>query len=146
MSMQSPDSAMAQLNLINNAELFINPTSRLTDSTRSALPTVSDQSASLQLSNSSKGLDNAVRDLKACIHKAHQVCGGQLEMEASADLIDALKVELDEFRTAVNSFGLKPLPGENSEMASMQLSTATKSVSSTIEVIIQIIYLIIMKM
>ena len=45
---------MAQLNLINNAELFINPTQRLTDSTRSALPTVNDQSASLQLSNSSK--------------------------------------------------------------------------------------------
>ena len=55
-------------------------------------------------------------------------------MEASADLIDALKIELDEFRTAVNSFGLKPLPGETSEMASMQLSTATKSVASTIEV------------
>ena len=55
MSMQSQDSAMAQLNLINNAELFITPTQRLTDSTRSALPTVSDQSASLQLSISSKG-------------------------------------------------------------------------------------------
>ena len=36
MSMQSPDSAMAQLNLINNAELFIDPTARLTTSTRSA--------------------------------------------------------------------------------------------------------------
>ena len=55
-------------------------------------------------------------------------------MEASSDLIDALKVELDEFRTAVNSFGLKPLPGETCEMASMQLSTATKSVASTVEV------------
>merc|ERR1712087_107092 len=95
--------------------------------------TVNDQSASLQLSNSSKGLDNAVKDLTNCIKKAHQVWGGQLEMEASADLIDALKVELDEFRTAVNSFGLKPLPGETSEMASIQLSTATKSVASTIE-------------
>jgi talin len=133
MSMQSPDSAMAQLNLINNAELFINPTSHLTDSSRGALPTVNDQSASLQLSNSSKGLDNAIKDLKACIHKAHQVCGGQLEMEASSDLIDALKIELDEFRTAINSFGLKPLPGETPEGASMQLSTATKSVSSTVE-------------
>ena len=34
MSMQSPDSAMAQLNLINNAELFIDPTSRLTNTTK----------------------------------------------------------------------------------------------------------------
>ena len=55
-------------------------------------------------------------------------------MEASADLIDALKIELDEFKSAVNSFGLKPLPGETSEGTSMQLSTATKSVSSTVEV------------
>merc|ERR1719367_2040152 len=103
MSMQSPDSAMAQLNLINNAELFIDPTARLTTSTRSAIPTVNDQSSSLQLSNSSKQLDNAVKDLTTCIKKAHQVWGGQLEMEASSDLIDALKIELDEFRTAVNS-------------------------------------------
>ena len=67
--MQSPDSAMAQLNLINNAELFIDPTSRLTNTTRSALPTVNDQSASLQLSNSSKQLDNACKELKSCIYK-----------------------------------------------------------------------------
>ena len=131
MSMQSPDSAMAQLNLINNAELFIDPTARLTSSTRSAIPTVNDQSSSLQLSNSSKQLDNAVKDLKNCISKAHQVCGS-LEMEASADLIEALKIELDEFRQAATSFGLKPLPGENSELSSLQLNTATKSVGSTV--------------
>ena len=132
MSMQSPDSAMAQLNLINNAELFVDPTQRLTSSTKSSLPTVNDQSASLQLSNSSKQLDNAVKDLKNCIYKAHQVCGTSLEMEASVDLIEALKVELDEFRTAINSFGLKPLPGESPESASLQLSTASKSVGSTV--------------
>ncbi len=28
MSMQNPDSAMAQLNLINNAEQFLNPSTR----------------------------------------------------------------------------------------------------------------------
>ena len=67
MSMQSPDSAMAQLNLINNAELFINPTQRLTDSTRSALPTVNDQSASLQLSNSSKVNLNHYFNLHLCL-------------------------------------------------------------------------------
>ena len=53
-------------------------------------------------------------------------------MEASADLIQALKVELDEFKTAVNSFGLKPLPGESAESATLQLNTASKSVGSTV--------------
>ena len=53
-------------------------------------------------------------------------------MEASADLIEALKIELEEFRQAANSFGLKPLPGETAESASLQLNTATKSVGSTV--------------
>merc|ERR1711963_1350795 len=131
MSMQSPDSAMAQLNLINNAELFIDPTNTLTNSTRSALPTVDNQSAALQLSNSSKQLDNAVKELRSCIYKAHQVCGS-LEMEASVDLIEAMKIELDEFRAAVDALDLKPLPGETMESTQLQLSTASKSVGSTV--------------
>jgi talin len=131
MSMQSPDSAMAQLNLINNAELFLDPSTRLSVSTRSALPTVDNQSASLQLSNSTKQLDNALKELKACINKACQVCGS-LEMEASADLIEALRMELEEFRAAANSFDLKPFPGETAESASLQLNTASKSVGSTV--------------
>ena len=53
-------------------------------------------------------------------------------MEASADLIEAMKVELDEFKTAVHSFGLKPLPGESAESASLQLNTASKSVGLTV--------------
>merc|ERR1719367_1718661 len=47
-SMQNPNSAMAQLNLINNAERFLNPANRLTGTTKSALPTVDNQSASIQ--------------------------------------------------------------------------------------------------
>ncbi len=131
MSMQNPDSAMAQLNLINNAEMFLNPSNRLTVSTRAALPTVDNQSASLQLSNSSKQLDNAVKELRMCIGKAHQVCGS-LELEASADLIESLRIELEEFRAAAHAFDLKPLPGETAESASLQLNTASKSVGSTV--------------
>jgi hypothetical protein len=50
-----------------------------------------------QLSNSSKQLDNAVKELKTCIYKAHQLCGS-LEIEASHDLIESLQHELEEFR------------------------------------------------
>lgn len=131
MSMQNPDSAMAQLNLINNAEQFLVPSSRLYMSTRSALPTVSNQASQLQLSNSSKQMDNALRELRACIGKAHQVCGA-LEIEASADLIDSLQQELDEFKNSAHSYSLKPMPGENLESATLLLNTTSKSVSSTV--------------
>ena len=71
---------------------------------------------------------------KICPFLVFQVCSGQLEMEASSDLIDSLKIELDELRTAINASALKPLSGETYEGASMQLSASTNSVSSSIEV------------
>ena len=130
-SMQNPNSAMAQLNLINNAERFLNPASGLTRSTKSALPTVENQSASIQLQNASKQLDNALKELNSCIKKAHAACGS-LEMEASADLIHSLESELDEFKSAAASMALRPLPGETSQTASMQLNTASRAVGSTV--------------
>merc|ERR1719195_844206 len=122
---------MAQLNLINNAERFLDPASRLTGTTQSALPTVDNQSASIQLQNSSKQMENALKELKSCINKAHAACGS-LEMEASADLIHSLETELEEFRTAANSLQLKPLPGESVQTATVQLNTASRAVGSTV--------------
>merc|ERR1719471_916951 len=130
-SMQNPNSAMAQLNLINNAERFLSPASSLTRSTKSALPTVENQSASIQLQNASKQLDNALKELNSCIKKAHSACGS-LEMEASADLIQSLESELDEFKSAASSMSLRPLPGETSQVASVQLNTASRAVGSTV--------------
>ena len=131
MSMQNPDSAMAQLNLVNNAEQFLSPATRLLQSTRSALPTVDNQSSQMQLSNSSKQMDTAIRDLRSCIAKALQCCGS-LEIEASADLIDSLQQELEEFRSSANSFNLRPMPGESLESAMLLLNNASKSVGSTV--------------
>jgi len=130
-SMQNPNSAMAQLNLITNAERFTNPASVLIDSTRSALPTVENQSASIQLQNASKQLDNALNELRSCIKKAHAACGS-LEMEASADLIHSLESELNEFLASASSMTLRPLPGESSQTASVQLNTASRAVGSTV--------------
>jgi len=130
-SMQNPNSAMAQLNLINNAERFLDPAARLTGTTKSALPTVDNQSASIQLQNSSKQMENALKELKSCINKAHAACGS-LEMEASADLIHSLESELEEFRSAANSLQLKPLPGESVQTATVQLNTASRAVGSTV--------------
>ena len=132
MSMQNPDSAMAQLNLVNNAEQFLTPATRLLQSTRSALPTVDNQSSQMQLSNSSKQMDAAIKDLRSCIAKAVQCCGGSLEIEASADLIDSLQQELEEFRSSANAFNLRPMPGESLESATLLLNNASKAVGSTV--------------
>ena len=131
MSVQNPESAMAQLNLITNAQHFLDPSIRLAQSTRSALPTVDNPSASLQLSNSSKQMENALKDLKSCVGRAQQVCGS-LEIEVTVDVIEELRNELEEFRVAANAFDLKPLPGETPENTSHQLSIATKAVGSKI--------------
>ena len=104
---------------------------RLAQSTKSALPSVDNQSASLQLTNSSKQMENALKDLKNCVSRAQQVCGS-LEIEATADVIEVLQNELEEFRLAANSFELKPLPGETADQASLQLTTASKAVGSTV--------------
>ena len=104
---------------------------RLLLSTRSTLPTVDNQASQLQLSNSSKQMDNAIRELKASINKAHQVCGA-LEIEASADLIESLQQEIEEFRSASNTYSLRPLPGETLESATLLLNTTSKSVGSTV--------------
>merc|ERR1719422_2271604 len=130
-SMQNPNSAMAQLNLINNAERFLQPASRLTGTTKSAMPTVENQAASIQLQNASKQLDNALKELQSCITKAHAACGS-LEMEASADLINSLESELDEFKAAAGSMSLRPLPGETAQTSSVQLNTASRAVGSTV--------------
>jgi len=130
-SMQNPDSAMAQLNLINNAERFLDPILRLTGTTKSAIPTVDNQSASIQLQNSSRQMENAIKELKSCIMKANAVCGA-LELEASADLIHSMESELEEFRTAANQMNLNPLPGETVETSMVQLNTASRAVGSTV--------------
>merc|ERR550532_2443167 len=130
-SMQNPDSAMAQLNLINNAERFLDPAFNVIGTTKSALPTVDNQSASLQLQNSAKQMENALKELKSCINKAYAACGS-LEMEASADLIHSLESELEEFRSAANHMQLAPLPGESIESSTIQLNTASRAVGSTV--------------
>ena len=103
----------------------------MTGSTKSALPTVDNQSASIQLQTSSRQMDNALKELRNAIIKAQSVCGS-LEIEASADLISSLEGELDDFRSAANGFQLRPMPGETADVASAQLTSASRVVGSTV--------------
>ena len=67
-------------------------------------------------------MENAVRELRTAISKAQTACGS-LEIEASADLIQSLEGELDEFRAAAASLQLRPLPGETGEQVRIFFSS-----------------------
>lgn len=64
-----PDSATAQLALINASQDFIQPASRLIGAASAAAPTVSDQSAGLNLHNAVKNMSNAVAELRSAAFK-----------------------------------------------------------------------------
>lgn len=97
--------------------------------TKTALPTVTDPSSSMQLSNSSKQFAQALADLRTAVTKARDTCG-PLELDSALDMLYALREELDAFSGAVDAFELKPLPGETAESAAQQLSATSKAVGS----------------
>jgi talin len=97
---------------------------------KTALPTVTDTSSSMQLSNSSKQFSQALTDLRTAVTKARDSCG-PLELDSALDMLHGLNDELDAFDRAVDANELKPLPGETAEGAVQQLSGTSKSVGSS---------------
>lgn len=65
--MVKPDSFSAQVNLLDACEDFVEPASRLANLAKASVPTVHDQSQALHLNNSSKQLNQALLDLRACL-------------------------------------------------------------------------------
>lgn len=96
---------------------------------KTALPTVNDNSSSMQLNNSSKQFSQALTDLRTAVTKARDSCG-PLELDSALDMLYALKDELDAYSRAVDAFELKPLPGETAEGTAQQLSATSKAVGS----------------
>lgn len=66
---RQPDSARAQLTLINAAQDFIQPASRLIGAANAAAPTVSDQAAALNLHNAVKFMSSAIAELRSSANK-----------------------------------------------------------------------------
>ncbi|XP_052124986.1 talin-1 isoform X3 [Frankliniella occidentalis] len=127
-TMSAPDSPDRQLALINASEQFLQPGHRVVQSARAVMPTVSDQSAAMQLNSSSQSLASALGDLRSAADRAREACSGA-ELEAASDLIRSLQAELQTFRRASERHELRPLPGETAETAALQLGSTTKSVN-----------------
>lgn len=130
-SLAYPDDPTAQLNLINACQDILNPANRLISASRSAIPTMTDQPSSTQLSNCTKQLSSAITDLRSALGKAQEICG-DLETDSALDTIRSLSAELDDFRRACEAFELKPLPGETLESTALQLGASSKAVGSAV--------------
>lgn len=127
-TMAAPESPDRQLALINASEQFLQPGNRVVQSARAVLPTVSDQSAAMQLNGSSQSLSSALGDLRSAADRAREACSGA-ELEAASDLIRSLQAELQAFRRASERSELRPLPGETADTAALQLGSTSKSVN-----------------
>ncbi|KAJ8686379.1 hypothetical protein QAD02_022173, partial [Eretmocerus hayati] len=124
-TMAQPDNPTAQLNLINASEQFLQPGSAVVKAARAVLPTVSDQSSGMQLSNTSQQLGSALTDLRSAVSRAREACSG-LEIDAAEELLCDLKTEINEIYMELSV--LKPLPGETAESTSLRLGAVSKNV------------------
>ncbi|XP_056003983.1 talin-1-like isoform X5 [Ostrea edulis] len=125
----NPDSATAQLHLINASKEFIQPASQLVSAANAAAPTVGNQSASINLNQAVKTMTTALAELRSASGKAEEMCIS-LEVDAALDQLTGLDKDLEEYRRAVDSGNLVPLPGDTAESSAMKLGSTSKNVGS----------------
>ncbi|KAH9509677.1 Talin-2, partial [Bulinus truncatus] len=127
---RNPDSATAQLALINAAQDFIQPASRLIGASNAAAPTVSDQAAAMNLHNAVKFMSSAVAELRSAASKAQEACTS-LEIDSALDQLGDLEQDLVDIKQAAMTGRLTRLPGETAETCATQLGTTSKTVGSS---------------
>lgn len=84
-----------------------------------------------QVSNTSQQFSSSLGDLKEALQRAKTACHG-LGLEAASQLINDLRIEIEEFQHAVEVHQLKPLPGETMERSAQMLSASSKAISNNI--------------
>ncbi|XP_061734598.1 talin-2a isoform X2 [Nerophis ophidion] len=129
-SQAKPDDLSAQLALIIASQNFLQPGSKMVTSTKSSVPTVTDQAAAMQLGQCAKNLATCLAELRMAAQKAHEACG-PMEIDSALTAIQTLKNELQDARLAAGNSQLKPLPGESLEKCAQELGSTSKSVGSS---------------
>ncbi|KAL3286614.1 hypothetical protein HHI36_001113 [Cryptolaemus montrouzieri] len=123
-----PEDAFIQSELMYVAEVFVHPAVRFVQSSRSVLPTLSDQAITERLSITSQQLNSDLSELRNAITRAKPACQG-LGFHAASQLIESLQEELREFEKAVQMHALKPLPGDSTEKGAQLMSSSSKAVN-----------------
>ncbi|KAF3854820.1 hypothetical protein F7725_022875 [Dissostichus mawsoni] len=91
------------------------PGSKMVTSAKSAVPTVANQAAAMQLGQCAKNLATCLAELRTATLKAHEACG-PLEIDSALKTVQTLKSELQDAKMSVIDSQLKPLPGESCVM------------------------------
>ena len=126
-----PDNSNRQMQLISSCEVFIGPSSRMVSVSKSSIPTISDQSCAIQLSNASQQMAESITELRTTLAKAIEACSSSMELDSAIDSIREMDKELADCRKAAINYQLKPLPGETQESCAAQLNSTCKSVGSS---------------
>uniref|UniRef100_A0AAV2L6Y2 Talin-2 n=1 Tax=Knipowitschia caucasica TaxID=637954 RepID=A0AAV2L6Y2_KNICA len=129
-SHSQPEELGAQLALIMASQTFLQPASRMVSSAKSAVPTVADQAAAMQLGQCAKNLATCLAELRTATQKAYEACG-PLEIDSALKTVQTLKSELQDAKMSVMEAQLKPLPGETLEKCAQDLGSTSKTVGSS---------------
>uniref|UniRef100_A0A3Q3JC77 FERM domain-containing protein n=1 Tax=Monopterus albus TaxID=43700 RepID=A0A3Q3JC77_MONAL len=129
-SQAQPEELGAQLALIMASQNFVQSGSKMLTSAKSAVPTVADQAAAMQLGQCAKNLATCLAELRTATQKAHEACG-PLEIDSALKTVQTLKSELQDAKMSVIDSQLKPLPGETLEKCAQDLGSTSKAVGSS---------------
>ncbi|KAK2834487.1 hypothetical protein Q7C36_015188 [Tachysurus vachellii] len=129
-SQAQPEDLSAQLALIIASQNFLQPGGKMVTSAKSAVPTVTDQAAAMQLGQCAKNLATCLAELRTAAQKAHEACG-PLEIDSALNTVQTLKNELQDAKMAAFDGQLKPLPGESLEKCAQDLGSTSKAVGSS---------------
>ncbi|XP_037539602.1 talin-2 [Nematolebias whitei] len=94
-SLAQPEELGPQLALIMASQSFLQPGSKMVTSAKSAVPTVADQAAAMQLGQCAKNLATCLAELRTATQKAHEACG-PLEIDSALKTVQTLKSELQD--------------------------------------------------
>ena len=84
----------------------------MVSATKACLPTITDPSAALLLSTSSKHLNSTLADLRAITGQAKDIAGAEVIIDAALRDIAALQEALQNALESAAKDTLKPLPDE----------------------------------
>uniref|UniRef100_A0A8C9Z275 Talin 2 n=1 Tax=Sander lucioperca TaxID=283035 RepID=A0A8C9Z275_SANLU len=129
-SQAQPEELGAQLALIMASQSFLQPGSKMVTSAKSAVPTVADQAAGMQLGQCAKNLATCLAELRTATLKEMCSCG-PLEIDSALKTVQTLKSELQDAKMSVIDSQLKPLPGETLEKCAQDLGSTSKAVGSS---------------
>ncbi|MGH0175607.1 UNVERIFIED_CONTAM: hypothetical protein FKN15_076359, partial [Acipenser sinensis] len=129
-SQAQPEDLSAQLTLIIASQNFLQPGSKMVTSAKSAVPTVTDQAAAMQLGQCAKNLATSLAELRSAAQQAHEACG-PMEIDSALTAVQTLKNELQDAKMAAAEGQLKPLPGESLEKCAQDLGSTSKAVGSS---------------